>query len=180
MNIGFDLDKVFINYPPLISANIIDSLYRKKSSQDLTYRIPGKMEQSIRVLSHHPIFRPPIKENMFLLRRITQDKKNNYYLISSRFSFLKKRTDSLVKNFKLNNYFSSLHFNYKDQQPHIFKDKKIKELKINIYIDDDLNLLKYLSSKNKNVKFYWLNPKKAEKISSNLYAITSIDKILPK
>ena|SRR5579872_1450823 len=179
MKIGFDLDKVFINYPPFISANLIEKLYKKNTNKKLEYRIPNKYERFIRIASHYHILRPPLKNNLDLLKKLTKNKKHQYYLISSRFSFLENKTNTIVKKYNLDKYFKSLNFNYKNIQPHIFKDQKIKELGINMYIDDDLALLKYLADKNKKVKFYWLNNKSDKKLSGNLYAVTSLNKVFP-
>ncbi len=174
MNIGFDLDKVFINYPPFISPRLIDRFYKNESAEKLTYRIPNQPEQIFRNLSHLPILRRPIKNNIAFLEKLVSNKNNKYYLISSRYSFLRKRTENVVKKYKLDAIFDGLYFNYNNLQAHEFKDDKIKTLKINIYIDDDLALLKYLATNNKSVKFYWLNPQVQKKLSTNLFAITSL------
>lgn len=177
MHIGFDLDKVFINTPPFIPDFIISKLYMKKSNGKLLYRIPGKYEQFIRHISHDPLFRPPIKENLNFLRKIAQD-KDTLFLISSRFSFLKKQTQKLVKKYKLDETFHMIHFNFEDKQPHIFKEKFVNELKLDKYVDDDLHMLKYLASKNNFTKFYWFNSKLQKKISNNIKAITKLSEIL--
>lgn len=155
MNIGFDLDKVFIDTPPFIPKTIIDKLYKKRDNGTLVYRIPGKYEQIIRRISHIPIFRPPIVKNMDFLKSIAKD-KNKLYLISSRYKFLEKATDALAKKYKLNKIFDEMHFNFLNEQPHVFKDRIIKKLKLDYYIDDDLSLLNYVAKKNPKVKFFWL------------------------
>lgn len=164
MIIGFDFDKVFINYPPFIPYFLIDFLYKgesvfkknpsKKSS--LHYRIPGRVEQKIRILSHHPIFRTPIKENVDALKEISGKDKVTTYLVSSRFSFLKKRTDGILKKYSLDKYFDGVHFNYDNKQPHIFKEETIKKLKIDTYIDDDLQLSLFLSKSLPHLKIFWV------------------------
>jgi hypothetical protein len=176
MNIGFDLDKVFVDYPPLVPDTIINKLYKKKSNGILLYRIPGRTEQLIRHISHHPIFRPLIKNNLMFLREFSKT-KNDLYLISSRFGFLKQRTNDLVKNQEFDKLFKGLYFNYENQQPHVFKDTIIKQLKIEKYIDDDFALVKYLATHNPNVQFYWLNQKQQKKLAKNILAITHLKQI---
>lgn len=176
MNIGFDLDKVFIDYPPFIPDNIIDKMYKKKSNGTLLYRIPGKAEQMIRHISHHPFLRPPIKENLLFLEKFAKT-EHNLFLISSRFGFLQARTNDLIKKQGFDKIFKGLYFNYQNNQPHFFKDMVIKKLHINKYIDDDFSLIKYLAKENKHVIFYWLNPKKNKKISNNIIAITQLSQI---
>jgi len=163
MIIGFDFDKVFIDYPPLVPNSVIDFLYkgtsgirRKKNKSKLQYRIPGNIEQQIRILSHYPIFRKPIKDNVAALKKIRKDNNCKTYLVSSRFGFLRKRTDVILKKNKLNNCFDGLFFNFQNKQPHLFKEQTIKKLNIDTYIDDDIDLALYLSSKIPSLKIFWI------------------------
>lgn len=167
MVIGFDFDKVFINYPPLVPYRLIDFLYKgkavfKRSSDaktNLHYRIPGNFEKQLRILSHYPIFRPPISSNIRVLKSISGSKKYKTYLVSSRFSFLRKRTNVILEKYKLKKYFDEIYFNYKDEQPHLFKEKTIKKLGIDTYVDDDYHLSIYLANKLPNLTIYWITNK---------------------
>src|SRR3989344_4733179 len=138
--IAFDFDKVFVDYPPFVPSSIIDLLYKKRNRK-LSYRIPGKLEQQIRILSHHSLLRAPMKNNIQALSEIVKDKNIETYIISSRFSFLKKRTNDWNKKNNISKYFSKLFFNYRDEQPHLFKEKILKHENIDKFIDDDLDLL---------------------------------------
>lgn len=176
MNIGFDLDKIFINNPPFIPSTIIEKLYRKKANGVLLYRMPSKPEQIVRILSHHRIFRPPMSHNISLLSTLT-DKNHKYYIISSRFGFLKKRTYSVIKKYGLEKFFHTMHFNFDNKQPHLFKNELIKTLRIDRYVDDDLPLLKFLAKENPKTRFFWYNKKK-EELGKNLQTITHLSEIL--
>lgn len=177
MNIGFDLDKIFVNLPPLVPAKIIDWLYKEKTNHELKYRMPSRLEQVIRIFSHYPAFRPPITKNLKYVQSLIPANKNKYFLISSRFSFLKKRTNNLIKKHNFNKIFNAMYFNYSDEQPHEFKDKTIKKLGLDIFVDDDLQLLEYLTDKNPKVKFFWLNNKINKKMEKNLFAIKRLSEI---
>jgi hypothetical protein len=177
MNIGFDLDKVLIDYPPLVSPNIIDKLYKKRDNGILVYKIPGPIEQKIRILSHSPILRPPIKDNMMFLKSIPTN-KNRLFLVSSRFGFLKKRTELLIKKHGLDKIFDKMYFNFDNRQPHIFKNQVIAKLKLDIYVDDDLSLLKYVAAHNTKTRFFWLNYQgKKGKQAKNITAITNLKEL---
>ena len=174
MNIGFDLDKVFIDYPFFIPDIIIDKLYKKKVKGKLIYRIPSKPEQLFRLLIHQPIFRQPIKENLNFMKTLAAKNTHNHYLISGRFGFLKGQTAKLVQRHGLDKIFKDLYFNFENHQTHLFKNGIIQKLKIDRYVDDDLALLKFLVKKNPGTKFFWLNKKLRNKISNNLFAITHL------
>ncbi len=177
MKIGFDLDKVFIDYPPFIPGKLIDKLYKKKANGVLEYRIPSKPEQFLRLITHYSKFRPPIEKNIRQFKALAKN-KNQYYLISSRFGFLKNKTEAIVKKYHIEEEFDGMYFNFSNDQPHLFKQEVIRKMGVERYIDDDLALLKFLSKENKNIQFFWLNKKSNRKLKSNLFAVTQISDIL--
>lgn len=187
MIIGFDFDKVFINYPPFVPYFLIDFLYkgtsvfRKNVSEKsmLHYRIPGKLEQRVRVISHHPSLRAPIKTNLEALKEISASKRTKTYLVSSRFSFLRKRTDAILKKYSLNTLFDGIYFNYNNEQPHEFKEKTIKKLRIDTYIDDDVQLALYLSKRIPSLRIFWVSDgrSKIEKMPKNIITIRSLSEL---
>ncbi len=177
MHIGFDLDKIFVDYPPFVPDVLIDRIYKKKSNDTLLYRIPKKPEQLLRYFSHHPMFRPIIKKNLTLLQKHVQKKQHTMYLISSRFNFLKKRTDKLTTKYEFTRFFDDMFFNFENKQPHVFKDEVIKKLKLDRYVDDDLPLLTFLSKNHPQTHFFWLNTKKQDKLGNNLFAIKELSDI---
>ncbi len=174
MNIGFDLDKVFINTPPFIPKSFIDKLYKKRDNGILLYRIPGPASQIIRSITHLPIFRPPIKDNLEFLLSFPKN-KNKLYLISSRFKFLESKTNRIVKKYHFAKIFDEMYFNFANEQPHIFKNRIIKKLKLDYYIDDDLSLLNYVAGDNLLTKFFWLTTQSKDKhLLPNIQVISKL------
>jgi len=178
MRIGFDLDKVFVNTPPLIPDVIIERLYKAKSNGVLLYRIPKRPGQLIRRVGHTPFLRPVIQENIAFLRSINRQ-EHSLYLISSRFGFLEDITERLVKRLGLDTVFTHIYFNYDNKQPHLYKNAIIKKLRLDRYVDDDLRLLQFVAAQNKQTRFFWLNPKKDNiSLAPNITAITSLKSVL--
>lgn len=177
MNLGFDLDKIFIDYPPFVPQRIIDRLYKQKADGVLWYRIPSKPEQLFRLLTHYPLFRPPILENIKFMKKLSRDKNHKYYLISSRFSFLRSITETLLKKYGLSSLFNEMFFNYENKQPHLFKEEVVKKLNIHRYVDDDLPLLQFIAKRIPKTKFFWLNSKRKEAFEKNLISITHLSQI---
>jgi len=177
MNIGFDLDKIFINFPPLVPSKIIEWFYKGKPNGILKYRIPGRTEQLFRLLMHYPLFRQPIKKNIEFMKKLVTENTHTYYLISSRFGFLKKTTEKLVYKYGIGKIFKSLHFNFSNKQPHFFKNEVIKKLNLDMYVDDDLQLLEYLVNENPKTRFFWLNNKMSCPLRKNLFAIKDISEM---
>lgn len=184
MKVGFDLDRVFIDYPPFVPGSVIDWLYRhspleiiiKKPNNKISYRIPtNNLEVAVRKLSHLPIFRPKIEKNIQFVKNFPQNPyPHELFLISSRYKFLEQITWKLLESTGLRDFFKSIHLNLENEQPHKFKEKVIKELKLDVYIDDDLRLLRYLKNKFPKLKLLWYNPK--TKLKSK-YGITVLSKL---
>lgn len=180
MNIGFDLDKIFIDTPPLVPKRVIDKLYKKRDNGVLQYRIPNKFDQVLRKFTHIEILRPPIKENMNFLKEISRG-KYKLFLISSRFKFLEKQTEKIAQKYGFYKIFEAMYFNYNNEQPHLFKNRIIKKLKLDYYIDDDLSLLKFVEGNNRNTKFFWLNDSSMDNLKTgNIATITKISDIFRK
>lgn len=177
MNIGFDLDGVFIATPPFVPDRVINFFYRKQHTKKLAYRLPSRLEQMVRIATHIAPLRPTIDENIRFVAKFAKKNKHKRYIISGRFSFLETMTKRLIKKNNFDDYFHETHFNFQNIQPHIFKHQQIKKHEIDIFVDDDLPLITYLSEKNPQVRFYWYNKTKAEQIQKNLFAITSLSAI---
>lgn len=177
IRIGFDFDKVFVNYPQFVPDRVIDRLYKKKNGV-LKYRFPGTVEQQIRILSHHHAFRTPITPNINVLKQICNNGIDTY-LISSRFGFLEQRTEQWLARHNLKPYFKGIYFNYSNQQPHEFKNIVLQQLGITHYIDDDLDLLQHLAPKNPNIHFYWMTSRKLKHhpLPNNISIIRTLDDI---
>ncbi len=178
MNLGFDFDKIFIDYPPLIPSALIDRLYKQKTNRTLLYRIPSRPEQILRLLTHHSLLRPLIKENVVFIKNLSQKKQHKHYLISSRFGFLKNTTGTLIRKHGFDKMFDEMFFNFENKQPHIFKNDVLKKLHIDRYVDDDLPLLKFLMGQNPKTLFFWFNKKQNKLLEENLLAITKLRDIL--
>lgn len=176
MNIGFDFDRVFIDYPRFIPSSFVNRLYRDTKKKELYYRIPSKTEQYIRLFSHHPLFRPLIKQNILSLEKNSAEKSNTYFLVSSRFGFLKNRTELLIQQLNFDTIFEGMYFNYENKQPHLFKKEIIANLTLDRYVDDDLFLLVYLAKYFPKISFYWLG-KNQKKMEKNLFAIKNINDV---
>lgn len=190
MKIGFDFDGIFVGLPPYVPLILIDLFYKgrfailsrkNKDIKELHYRFPGYIERQIRILSHYPLFRPQIKPNVKSLHTLLKQNSIESYLISSRFGFLKKRTQNWVDKYDFHNHFEEVIFNYNNEQPHIFKDKMIKKLKLDAYVDDDLDLLKYLSLNNPSLKLYWIRKNSSdETLPKNIYPIKGLSELITK
>lgn len=168
MKIGFDLDGILIDKPPFMPSSLLEWLYMGIQKNGPSYRFPKlRIETLIRILSHHHLFRPPIRENIDYIFSL-KEKSHKIYLISSRYSFLKVATENILKKYNLHNVFSAVYLNKADEQPHVFKRKILKKLPLDLFVDDDIKLLEYLKVSCPKTAFLWYTPnaKRSSKVAT--------------
>ncbi len=178
IKIAFDLDGVIINKPPLVPKSLIERLFRGNSDEKLHYRFPkSRLEQKIRKLSHFYLLRQPIKKNVEIVKELAKNPQYELFIISSRYSFLEKETNILFKKWNLNGIFKEVILNVKNEQPHLFKERILKEIKPLIFVDDDGRLADYLVDKLGGItKIFCYSPSNRE--CQKAKSIVSIEKIL--
>ena len=79
------------------------------------------------------------------------------YLITGRFEHLKKDTDKWIARINKNGHFKKCYYNQHAKQTHLYKEELINKHKLDIFIDDNWDIVKYLSSKLGNrTKVFWI------------------------
>jgi hypothetical protein len=118
IKVGFDLDGVIIGKPFFVPQFLMEILVRSKKDHTLRYRYPNtKFEQRIRIASHHPILRPPIQENIQLIKELSRSNKYDLYVVSSRYGFLESRTKEWFRFYKLKKFFERIYIKPKTSNP---------------------------------------------------------------
>ena len=156
IKIAFDLDGIIIDKPPFVPKKLLERLFRGGGKNGLYYRFPkAKFEQWIRKISHYYLFRPPINKNITFIKKIAKERNYELYIVSSRYSFLKKETENWLKKKELTGLFKKVFLNLNDAQPHLFKESVLKELKPDIFIDDDSLIADYLNNRLPTIRIYY-------------------------
>jgi len=60
-----------------------------------------------------------------------------------------------VKKNRLEKTFSGIFFNKYDEEPHLFKEKMIRKLQLDIYVEDNLDIVNHLT-KTTSAKILWI------------------------
>lgn len=158
LRVGFDLDGVLL-YNPLRIARpvvaIVKKLFLKKGGLHF-YSPQTHWEKEIWKLFHKSsIFIAPGLDE---IKKLILERKINAYIITARYSYLKKDLEKWLKKMKISQSFSGIYYNQKDEQPHLFKEQMIRKLKLDFFVEDNWDIVDYLKSKIKNDKFkiYWI------------------------
>ncbi len=155
IKIGIDLDGVIIGKPFFMPKRLLEWLYCSHGNRQKKYRFPElKVEIWLRKLSHHPLLRPPLGKNLEAIKKLAKKKNVEIYIISGRYSFLKKRTQVWLEKNEINQLFQKIIINQQNQQPHIFKKEMVQKLKLDYFFDDDPIIINYLKEKIKGTKLF--------------------------
>lgn len=90
--------------------------------------------------------------------KLLKEKNIKVYLITGRFGTLQEDFEKWMKKIHAKDHFEAFYHNPKDEQPQIFKKRMIDELKLDVFIDDNWDIVNYLSDefKDTNKKILWI------------------------
>ena len=162
LKVGFDLDGVLLYNPVRIFRPIIYFIkkYILKRKTNQFYYPKNKLEQLIWLFLHKSSLfpAPGVKE----IKQLIKEKKIKAYVISARYESLKEDFLFWKKKIDPENLFSSWYYNEKNDQPHLYKEKMIKKLNLDIFVEDNWDIAKYLKTQNsklkteKKTKIFWI------------------------
>jgi len=144
LKVGFDLDGVILYNPARILRPLVylvkKLFFKKKLNQ---FWIPQKNWQKTfwRLAHKTSIFIAPGFDD---IKKLVKDKKIKAYLITGRFSYLKDDLDRWLKKLKIDRTFSGIYYNQMDEQPHFFKERTVKKLGLDIFVEDNWDIVNYL------------------------------------
>ncbi len=166
LKVGFDLDGVLLYNPARLFRPIIALIKRKKiiiNRNHLEFYVPKPgLGQFFWELLH--------KSSMWLapgfneIEELKKAKKIEAYLITGRFGHLQENYEMWRKKMNADSLFMKSFMNSSDEQPHLFKERLIRELKLDYFIEDNWDIVQYLASRfnqsrqeKKVVKIIWLS-----------------------
>jgi hypothetical protein len=160
IRVGFDFDGV-VAYNPFRVARAIVSFVKKNifGVRKLKFWYPkNRLEQLYWIIVHESSAFPA--NGTKLMKMLAKEGEIEAHLITGRYSFLDHSLNRWLKRFRLFSCFTTINLNEKDEQPHLFKERKIKELKLNYFIEDNWDIVHYLEQRTKNkelsTKIYWI------------------------
>jgi hypothetical protein len=162
LKVGFDLDGVLLYNPARIFRPIIYFIkkYILKRKTNQFYYPKNKLEQLIWLFLHKSSLFPA--KGIDEIKQLIKQKKIKAYVISARYESLKEDFLFWKKKIDPENLFSSWYYNEKNDQPHLYKEKMIKKLNLDIFVDDNWDIAKYLKTQNsklkteKKTKIFWI------------------------
>lgn len=154
LKVGFDLDGVIL-YNPVrtlrpVSALLSKLIFKKKTTNFFIPQSP--IAKFIWYLLHKSSFVPARGLNE--LRKLVHEGKIEAHLITGRYSSLTKDFNSWMKSIDSDHFFASQSHNIKNEQPHIFKQNMIKKLGLDVFVEDNWDIVRELRSSKSKV--FWI------------------------
>lgn len=162
IRVGFDMDGVLLYNPARIVRPLVSLLKKKKiiHRKELQFFVPETIWQKTFWKFFHKsslFISPGIKQ----IEQLVRDGEIEAYVVTGRFGHLEKDTKKWFKKFNKNNIFKQCFMNEKDEQPHLFKKRKIKELKLDYFVEDNWDIVQYLNttfnSDKPKLKIVWIS-----------------------
>jgi hypothetical protein len=147
LRIGFDFDGV-IAYNPIriFRRPVMWFIHKRRKTENLEFPYPkNKLIQLVWKVLHETSFFPA--HGFTELTQLLRKKKIKAYIISGRYNFV---DDSLMRWLKKHNaldLFAGVYVNKENIQPHHFKEKMLEQLKLDYFVEDNYDIVRYLNSK---------------------------------
>ena len=155
IRVGFDLDGVLLYNPARIArypVTIFKRFFFKKKQLKFYFPVRQWEKTFWRILHWSSLFIAPGFDE---IKKLVKDGKIEAYLITGRYSFLENDLRWWLKRMKIDHIFTGIHHNSKDEQPHIFKKRMINKLDLDIFVEDNFDIVSHLS-KEGDRKIYWI------------------------
>lgn len=162
LKVGFDLDGVLLYNPARIARPIIvflKKIFLKKEVNKFHYP-KTKIQKLIWLIFHKVVFGPAFGYDE--LKKLMKSKKIKAYIITGRNESLKNDFKKWLIKLEASKFFSGSYFNDKNEQPFLFKERMIKKLKLDLYVEDNWDIVSYLNSiqnkseRSSKIKIYWI------------------------
>lgn len=155
LKVGFDLDGVLlynpfriVRGPTVLFKHIF--LRRREKKFTIPKSRPAKFLWRLLHLSSFMI-----ADGLGDIEKLVRSGKIEAHIVTARFDFLEDDFKRKLAEINRNAIFASAHFNKRNEQPHLFKERMIQELRLDVFIDDNWNIVRHLSSKTTK-QIYWI------------------------
>jgi hypothetical protein len=156
LRVGFDLDGVVL-YNPLRFARPVIAFVKKMffKKKDLRFRYPKNFLERWLLITYHKFSLYPAS-GFEELKKMSLSGKIEPYIITSRYDLFKTDFKKSMEQISADKIFKACFYNQNDEQPHIYKEAMIKKLKLDVFIEDNWNIVQYLNEKCPQTKILWI------------------------
>lgn len=157
LKVGFDFDGVILYNPARVLRPFLGYLRGKKKNNGKTslyfYHPQSQLKQFFWLLAHQTSLFP--SSGLDEVRRLVASQSIEAYIITGRSSFLRADFERRLRSIKAEEFVKQACLSKSDEQPHEYKERMIKELGLECYVEDNWNIAQYLSQ-NTKARIFWI------------------------
>lgn len=156
LRIGFDLDGVILYNPVRIFrplASFFKPLVFKPNGQKFYFPRTGPEKFLWRILHKTSFWEASGLKD---IGHLASTRKIEPYIITARYDFLKNDVEQWFKKIQVHTHFSKCIYNTKNEEPHFFKERMIRDLNLDVFVEDNWGIVEYLSTKFSRTKIVWI------------------------
>ena len=145
IRVGFDMDGVLLYNPFRIVRPIMAFIkkYILKRKTTKFYLPKSSAEQFIWTVIHKSsVFQA---DGINDIHRLVKEGKIEAYVVTSRFSGLKKDVEYWFNKINKENTFTQCFYNDGDEQPHMYKEKMIRDLHLEYFVEDNWDIIQHVN-----------------------------------
>ena len=155
IRVGLDFDGV-VAYNPFRVIRAPIKWFKREvlGIHKLTFFVPKNWWQRIlwSVVHESSVF--PAK-GVDLLREMAKRDDMEFHLVTARYGFLKDNLENWLDKYRVRNLFKSININEDQEQPHVYKLEVIERLKLDYYVEDNLDTVTFVVEKTR-AKIFWI------------------------
>lgn len=155
--IGLDFDGVVAYNPVRILRPLVVFVKKYFFGQTKThFFIPtSSLEKSVwSTIFYASLFPAPGRE---LLEKLVRSNRIEAHLVTARFDFMKDHLYRWLDQRGMKDLFTTITVNVKNQQPHEFKARLIRQKKFDYFIEDNLDIVRYQAGKSRTTMCWIYN-----------------------
>ena len=156
IRIGLDVDGVLLYNPARVVRPLVSGLKKLTSKSKKTkFYIPhSPAGQALwRAFHKSSLWIAP---GFWRLAEYETVGKVEIYLITGRYSFLKDDLLFALDKYNVRQYVKKVIHNAHDEQPYLFKERVIRELRLDLYIEDNWDVVKHIAPAVPDTRIYWI------------------------
>jgi len=156
LRIGFDLDGVILYNPVRIFrpiASFVKPLVFKPNCQRFYFPRTDPEKFLWKILHKTSFWEAPGLRD---IGKLALEKRIEPFIITDRYDFLKDDVEQWFRKIQSHARFSKCIYNTKNEEPHFFKERMIKDLDLDVFVEDNWGIVEYLSPKFRRTKIAWI------------------------
>jgi len=156
IRIGLDFDGVVAYNPLRIVRGPITYVKRRIFGAKKTkFYVPkSPIMKALFWIPHQFSFLP--ERGMEYLRQLVESGDVEVYIVSGRYGYLDDELIHWLTKHGYHTLFKEIIVNRHDEQPHLFKERQLKTLKLDYFIEDNFDIVEHLSALQQECKILWI------------------------